>query len=107
MGDDLSDLKDSNAKVAQFVAATARVRAPKRSGRLAATIRGNRAAGRATVAVGGVLTPYARPIHWGWPARGIAAQPFVSEAAQETEPVWVGIYRAEVQELANRVERTT
>jgi hypothetical protein len=46
--------------------------------------------------------PYAGPIHWGWPSRGIAAQPFVSDAAVRTETVWLPIYAAELQRLADR-----
>ena len=48
--------------------------------------------------------PYAGPIHWGWPARNIKAQPFVVEAAQATEAEWVAMYEAEVDRILERVE---
>lgn len=103
MGDDLSDLKDVNASVAQLVAARASARAPRRSGRLAASVRGNRALSRATVLAGKAAVPYAGPVHWGWPSHGIAANPFMSEAAQETEPVWVELYRRGIEKATEKV----
>lgn len=107
MGDDLTDLKDVNASVAQLVATRAEQRAPRRSGRLAASVRGNRAVSRATVLAGRATVPYAGPIHWGWPKRGIEAQPFMTEAAQETEPVWIELYEAGIDRATDRVAGNT
>lgn len=92
LGDNLADLKDANATVAGMVAAEAARRAPRRSGRLAGTLRGNRAAGGAAVMAGRAAVPYAGPIHWGWPARGIAAQPFAADAARALQPAWLAVY---------------
>lgn len=103
MGDDLSDLKDVNAQVAQLVAARAASRAPRRTGRLAASVRGNRALSRATVLAGRSAVPYAGPIHWGWPSHGIEGNPFMSEAAQETEPVWVELYENGIEKATAKV----
>lgn len=54
--------------------------APKRTGRLAGSIKPF-ASGRWA----GIRSPvvYANPVHWGWRARGIAAQPFVLQAFAE------------------------
>lgn len=103
-GRELDDLKDANAAAAAYVAAVARTTAPRRSGRLASSLRGNRAAGRARVSAGGASLPYAGPIHWGWPARGIEPQPWVSEAAEQTQPVWLGMYRNDVQQALDKVK---
>lgn len=107
MGSDLSDLKDANAAVAQLVAAEAGRRAPRRTGRLAASVRGNRALSRATVAAGGARLPYAGPIHYGWPAHGIAANPFVSDAAQATESAWLPLYEAGIEQAVDAVAGRT
>jgi hypothetical protein len=101
-GESMADLKQANAATAALVASTAAARAPRRSGRLAASVRGNRAAGKASVLAGGAAVPYAGPIHWGWPARGIAAQPFASEAATSTESSWLPLYAAELQRIADK-----
>lgn len=100
---DVDDLKDANAAAARIVAAAAEARAPRRSGRLAASVRGNRAAGKATVSAGRASVPYAGPIHWGWAARGIEANPFVADAAQASEPTWLPLYENNLQDLADRV----
>jgi len=104
LGEDTADLKDANAAAAAIVAAAAAVRSPRRTGRLAASLKGNRAVGRATVRAGGAAVPYAGPIHWGWPARHIDGQPFVVDAAQDTQPVWLPAYE---QSVARAVDRVT
>lgn len=107
LGDGLGDLKDANAEAARIVAHEAERRAPKRTGRLAARIRGNRAAGRATVSAGGATVPYAGPIHYGWPAHHITANPFVIDAAQATEDVWLPLYEHNIEQLVDHVAGRT
>lgn len=103
-GDDLTDLKDAHAAVGRVVAAAAQARAPRRTGRLASTIRPSRQARRARVSAGRASVPYAGPIHWGWPARNIAANPFLSNAATSTETAWVALYEDELNKIIDRVE---
>jgi len=103
-GDAIEDLKDANAAAAAMVADDARAAAPKRTGRLAGSIRGNRAAGKAVVAAGGAKVPYAGPIHWGWPKRNIAANRFIWDTAHDTQDRWLPEYEANLQALADKVE---
>jgi hypothetical protein len=103
-GDDLSDLKDANQRVGNVVVARATSLAPRRSGALAGAMRATRAATSVTVKAGGARVPYAGPIHWGWPARGITAQPFLSDAATGTESTWVPIYESELDRIIERVK---
>lgn len=103
-GADLDDMKAVNAAVAQMVAAAAAAAAPHRTGALASTVRGNRAQSRATVSAGRAKVPYAGPIHWGWPARGIAGQPFIADTAQATEPRWTAMYAQGVERIISKVE---
>jgi hypothetical protein len=102
-GEDLADLRSTNAAVATYVAVRSAAAAPRRSGALAASVRGNAAATNATIRAGGAAVPYAGPIHWGWPARHIAAQPFIADTAATTEPAWAAIYRARVSAIVNRI----
>lgn len=102
-GADLGDLKDANAAAGRIVAADAQSRAPRRSGGLAGSIRASRQARRAQVVAGRSSIPYAGPIHWGWPSRGIAANPFLSNAAQATESQWVPLYLKDVQAAVDNV----
>ena len=88
-GDDLGDLKDVHQAVGQLVVGVAQGLAPKRSGALAGSIRATRQAGGVAIKVGSARIPYANPIHWGWPKRNIEAQPFLSDAATQSEAQWV------------------
>lgn len=105
-GADLADLKDANAKAAGIVTDDAGRRAPRRTGRLAGSGRPARAAGRATVMFGSAAVPYAGPVHYGWPSRGIAAHPFLTDAATDTQPEWLDAYHDELQQIADRVGGT-
>jgi hypothetical protein len=71
---DMEDLKDANAEAARIVLDEARRRAPRRSGRLAASGRTNRAAKKASVMFGRASVPYAGVIEYGWPAHHLAAR---------------------------------
>lgn len=105
-GEGLDDLKDANRRTGDIVATTAMRRAPKRSGNLAASVRSARAANRVTVSAGSASVPYAGPIHWGWPARNITAQPFISDAAVQDQPVYERYYLGEIQKLLDAVKGT-
>lgn len=99
-GEDISDLDQAHQQASALVASVAVSTAPRRTGKLASTIRPARSKRRAEVQVKSV---YAAPIHWGWPARHIEAQPWVSQAAQATEPQWIKIYEEAVQKAVDQV----
>lgn len=103
-GDDLGDLKDAHKRAADVVANAAKQRAPKLTGRLAGSIRGAGTTTAAFVRAGFKSIPYAGPIHWGWPARNIKAQPFMSDAATQTEGTWLPIYENAVDEALDQVK---
>lgn len=95
----LADLKATHGKIAAMVAPVGRRGAPHRTGALSASVRGSGTASAAIVRAGGARLPYAGPIHWGWPARNIGAQPFLTDAGKSTEPAWVAMYEHDVQGL--------
>lgn len=89
-GDDLQDLKQAHAAAAQLAAGRARAIAPRgRTGRLAGSIRPT---ATGTVAMISATAAHAGVINYGWPAHGISSQPFMNQAAQDTEPHWLPIY---------------
>lgn len=65
------DFKAANRAIGELVAQTARHEVPVRSGALRATIRGESTTRVAVIASGNAGVPYAGPIHFGWPNRGL------------------------------------
>ena len=86
LGLDVDDLKGAFGDIARLGANVASSFAPRRTGTLAASIRGNRAKGRATVSAGGGRLAYAGVINYGWAARGIAAAGFMQRADDAVAP---------------------
>lgn len=101
--EDTTDLKDAHASAASTVANAAAARAPKRTGRLANSVRGNRAAGKAEVKAGGAAVPYAGPVHWGWPAHHMTGDPFIADAAVDTESQWLPAYEHALADVVDRI----
>lgn len=87
VGVEVDDLKDAFASIADEGAQVAAGFAPRRSGRLAGDVRGNRAKSKAVIAAGRAAVPYAGAINYGWPARGIAASGFMQRADEHMQPV--------------------
>lgn len=103
-GHDLSELKEAHRVAAEIVNEAAIRLAPVRTGALKKTLR---AAGTNTMAVvrgGYKRTPYAPPIHWGWPKRNIEANPFISEAATATEHIWITAYEQHVEKAIEKIK---
>lgn len=103
-GDDLGDLKAVHQAVGNMVVGVARGITPTRTGALAGSIRAQRLATGVGLRAGSGSIPYAGPIHWGWPAHNIAANPFLVNAAQSSESEWVALYESEVERILDRVE---
>ena len=102
-GDDITELKDAHTRAAQIVADRATSLAPKRTGRLAGNVRTSKQVQRARIMAGSQAVPYAGPIHWGWPARNIDANPFISNAAVDTQEQWLKAYQEDIQAALDKV----
>jgi len=99
-------LKKIHDKVAEPVERSAVTKVPRRSGDLAASIR--RAKGSATkaqVRAGKARVPYAGPIHFGWPARNIRAQPFLTDALADKRTVVLDMYTDELDRFIGQMMR--
>lgn len=102
-GEDITELKDAHTRVSDIVTTAAADRAPRNTGALSQSLRPAKQANRARVMAGSAKVPYAGPIHWGWPAHNIEPQPFLSDAAVETQPQWIEQYQADVQKALDKV----
>lgn len=102
-GVDVKRLTAINRQAASIVADAATPTAPRRTGRLAASVRAGATTRAGVVRAGRSVVPYAGPIHWGWPARGIQPQPWIQQAAQATEDQWVSEYMDHVDAVLREV----
>lgn len=93
---DLRDTATADTAAARIIAAAARPRTPRLTGRLAASI--TPGPGRVDV-----TAPYAGVIHNGWPAHHIAGRPFVTQAAEASQPAWLAAYTAQIDRAVSRV----
>lgn len=103
-GQDLGQLREAHAAAAAIAGATGKLRAPKDSGTLAGNVRWSGTTTAAILRVGSARVPYANPIHWGWPARGIRANPFLSYAARSTEAQWTQVYEKAVERILSTIK---
>lgn len=68
-------------------------------GRLAKSIRARATLRSGIVTAGNGSTPYAPPIHWGWPSHNIEANKFIYRAFDAERPSVLTAYEAAVHEL--------
>jgi hypothetical protein len=73
--------------------------APRRTGRLRASIKGSKSKNRAQVRAGGARVPYVAPINYGWPKRNIAPALFMQKADNVMKPKLPGILDAAITRL--------
>ena len=106
-GEDVTELKALNGKAAAIVQDAAAPRTPRRSGKLAASVRTGASNRGGRVMAGKASVPYAGPIHWGWARRNIKAQPWLADAASASEDRWTDVYTEGMDELLDKIVKAT
>jgi len=96
---EVDDLKDVMAKIAALATEAAAKYAPSRSGKLRASIRGNRAKGKAVVTAGRATVRYAGAINYGYPRRHIKAAGFMQAADKEIGPQALDLYEQGINDV--------
>jgi hypothetical protein len=101
----LPDIAPESA--ARIIGQAARLRAPKRTGRLASSWAADSGAGEQTLSFG---APHASPIHWGVGARAGLRGPhnirpslYLLRAVESTQALWVDEYRQEINDELGKV----
>lgn len=79
-GADSTDMKELMFQLGNLVVKAASP--PVLTGKMVGTIRAGRGKTKAVVRAGGARAPYAPVVHYGWPARNIAPNPFLLKALQ-------------------------
>lgn len=102
-GVEANDLKDVMSEIAAEGARLASGFAPKRSGRLANTVRGNKAKAKAIVIAGRSRVPYAGAINYGWPRRSIRPALFMQRADAALAPRAVKMLETGLDQAISKV----
>jgi len=97
-----SDLKEIHAKSAKIVERAALPLTPRRSGKLAGSVRSSGVASGGVVRAGFAKVPYAGPIHFGWAARNISPQPFLYDALDARRGEVIAAYEDNVKKLIKK-----
>lgn len=99
---DVADTTAPDLEAAGLVAAAISDRAPRRTGRLARSVRfGPRLPSGSEVVVDAV---YGRVIEEGWPARNIAPQPYAAPGAEAAEQGFEAIYEQHTDQAFRHME---
>jgi len=104
MGGRIDDLSVPDEAAGELVLAEARRAAPRKSGDLVDSL--ELVPSRPGVVVESRLV-YAAPIHYGWPARNIEAQPFLDDAVATIGDDIVQPYQAYAGDLVKKFDRET
>ncbi|ALF00678.1 minor tail protein [Arthrobacter phage Decurro] len=101
-GADMKELSAVNRDVANIVLPVARATAPTTSGKLGSTVRAGATQKSAIIRVGSAKAPYGPVVHY-WHKGNYTPNPWVSLAAQKTEPTWLARYHAGIERIINQV----
>lgn len=103
MGRDLGDLDHAHAAAGRLLVSRAGNRSPRVSGALGASLQADVAGDGFAITS---ALPYFGPIHQGWPARNIEAQPFVVDTVVAAEAEVVDVYAEDVDDTLSHFKHT-
>lgn len=102
-GKALEDMQPTNQAVAREMAQRTSSNAPRRSGRLAASVQPRATDTTATV-VAGVGIRYAGVIEGGWRARRIQPSRYTARAVEDTTPAAIRLYEQAVDKALDKIK---
>lgn len=100
----IDGLKEVHRDTGELVGREAARLVPVRTGLLRSTIRASGQAAGAVVRAGFARVPYAAPIHFGWPDRRIAPQPFLYDALDNRRAEVIDMYEERVEGLIRKYD---
>lgn len=90
----VEDMSDPATRTAAFLGSRGRTDAPRRTGRLAGSVRGNANGNDASVESG---LAYANRTHWGYARYRQRPQPWLVEGRDDTETTWIRNYEGQIE----------
>jgi hypothetical protein len=98
----MADLKLIHADAAKIVEQRAETLAPKETRRLAKSVRSSGTKSAGVVRAGSSSVDWAGPVHFGWPSRNIAPQPFLYDALDQRSDEVIAVYQRRVNAVIKR-----
>jgi hypothetical protein len=109
LGAEKAEFTDNNLEAAQTLIKSATPLVPRKSGKLASTLKAGKTANYAVARAGLGSVPYANPIHWGWTYdakrfiyRNIKPQPFFTRALGYSYEEIIANYDKNLQKLIDK-----
>jgi hypothetical protein len=96
------DMKETHRQAGQIIVDAATPLVPVESGALLASIKSAPLQRQGRVRLGSASLPYAGPIHFGWPARGIAPNPFIYEVLDGRRAEVSRLYEQRIDEIIKK-----
>jgi HK97 gp10 family phage protein len=102
IGFDFQELKDANFAIGKIVADRAANLAPKKTGKLANSIKAQPDKLKVKVSAGGANVPYAGVIEYGWKKRNIRPQPYIRKAADQLKEQIIEKYKSNINQIIKK-----
>ncbi len=103
-GATLDDMKALHAGIGDLIADDGRAGVSSRSGALEGTIRSSGTGKAAMIRAGGGSVPYAGVQEFGWPARSIPAQGFLTGSLAANEDRVIDMYQGAIDKVLGKVK---
>jgi len=101
---DIVDRTDLNKELSSELSQKASAMAPRLTGELASTVKGNASADKAQIVAGGGAVVYAGVQEYGWPEKNIKEQPYLRPAVYDNLAYIEEKYNQYVESLIKRYD---
>ena len=97
LGKDLESNEELNKELSSTLSQKASAMAPRLTGALASSVKGNPSAEKAQILAGSAAVPYAGVQEYGWPEKNIQAQPYLRPAVYNNLGYIIEKYNESIQ----------
>lgn len=104
LGRDIESNIELNKELSTTLSQKASALAPKLTGALASSVKGNPSAEKAQILAGSAAVPYAGVIEYGWPDRNIDAQPYLNPAVNDNMGYIIEKYNDSIQKAIKQYD---
>lgn len=101
---DLESNIELNKELSTTLSQKASAMAPRLTGALASSVKGNPSADKAQILAGSAAVPYAGVQEYGWPARNIKAQPYLNPAVNDNMGYIIEKYNDSIQKAIKQYD---